>query len=137
MAYIKLDETVITTPVPILKINDTLIFREATLKKMEYDRDLKQVVLLWTIKHYSLLNGGKGDSMGTVTPDDEKRSIADNSTMCDVTNGHPIYPDADGNYDQSITYTGQYDFFTMMGEQMPVLVHSLIRQFGALIDWNK
>ena len=161
MPYIQLSTNEIVIDIPDVIIAQTVIMRTATLFDMDYNTHNKQVVLRWLVKHYAKnADGTKGDYLSFV-PDWAKESIADNTTMCDVTTGQPIYQtydtgevekdesgnpklDEQGNeikimdYDPAINYSGQYDAFFNMAQAQPVLVNPMIIQFGQLVaDWNK
>jgi hypothetical protein len=149
MPYTQLQTHDITIDIPDLIIEETVIKRAASLHSMIYNIATKQLVLQWLVKHYAKnTDGTKGDYLSFIT-DWTKESIADNSSMCDVTNGYPIEKtydtgevDEQGNpimdYDPAITYTGQYDFFFTLAENQPVQVNAMIIQFGQLItNWNK
>lgn len=160
MAYIQLTTHDLIIDIPDIQIGGTVIKRDATLFNMNYHPEKKRVVLQWIVKHYAKNEDGtKGDYLSFIK-DWVKESIADNTSMCDITNGHPIEKtydtgevekdgngnpvlDGDGNeikifdYDPAINYTGQYDFFFNMAESQPVLVNPLILQFGSLIsNWS-
>lgn len=139
MPYVNLPSVEIRITIPDFVIDDTVIKREAYCSKMVYDNDAKSVSVYWVVQHFSVLaDGTKGSYIGNNVPDYIRVNIADNSTMCDVTTGIPVYPDANGDYDPAVDYTGQYDFFNNMGENTPILVNQVIKNFGLLItDWNK
>ena len=144
MAFVQLQTPQVKVNVPAIEIDGTKIFREAYLSGMNYSVDGASLTLLWTVQHFSLLDNGKGTYLSFV-PDYTRKTIADNSTMCDVSNGYPIEKievgqDETGlpimDYDQNISYTGQYDFFCAMAENQDVNVHAMIRQFGNMItEW--
>ena len=161
MPYIQLSTNDIVIDIPDVNIGQTVIKRTATLFDMDYNTHNKQVVLRWLVKHYANnADGTKGDYLPFIQ-DWAKESIADNTTMCDVTNGQPIYKthdtgevekdangnpilDANGNqvpimdYDPAINYSGQYDVFFNMAQAQPVLVNPMIIQFGQLVQsWDK
>lgn len=161
MGFIQLSTHELILDIPDIIIGETTIKRTATCFKMNYVLGGKMVVLTWIVKHYAKNpDGTKGDYLQFIG-DWAKESIADNTSMCDVTNGHPIEKtydtgqvekdangnpilDPDGNeikifdYDPSINYTGQYDFFFNLGESQEVLVNSMILQFGSLVaSWDK
>lgn len=161
MPYIQLSTKDIVIDIPDLMIGQTVIKRTATLFDMDYNTHNKQLVLRWLVKHYAKnADGTKGDYLPFIA-DWAKESIADNTTMCDLTNGQPIYQmfdtgevekDENGNpkideqgneikimdYDPAINYSGQYDVFFNMAQSQPVLVNPMIIQFGQLIEsWVK
>lgn len=161
MAFIQLSTHELIIDIPDIIIAGTVVKREARCFKMSYVMDQKQVVLTWLVRHYAKNEDGtKGDYLSFI-PDWAKESIADNTVMCDVTNGSPIEKtydtgevekDENGNpvlypngneieiydYDPAINYTGQYDFFFNLAENHPVLVNQMILQFGSLVEsWDK
>lgn len=135
MAQITLTTVDIILEIPDLVISDTVIKRKAQLFTMTYNQHAKYLTLNWTIQHYANNAGGYGAYVGDSIPDKTKESIADNSVMVDVTTGTILIPDSSGNYDQSINYAGQYDWFNMIAETQPIKVHDMIRQYGAAADW--
>ena len=142
--FIQLTTPQVTITVPTIEIDGTKIFREAYLSGMNYSIDSASVTLLWTVQHFSFLDGKKGSYLSFVA-DYTKKTVADNSTMCDITNGYPIAKIVIGqdeggvdilDYDPLVNYTGQYDFFCAMAETKDVNVHAMIRQFGNMItEW--
>jgi hypothetical protein len=146
MAYVQLTTPDIEISIPDIEIGQTLIKRKAKLFSLIYNKGSKEVSVAWIVQHYAATAGGFGEYLAFI-PDWSKTSVADNSTMCDVTNGFPIYKieigqDENGNpiydYDPSINYTGQYDFFSHLAETQPVLIHAMIIQFGNnVVTWDK
>lgn len=149
MPYIQLSTNDIVIDIPDVILGQTVIVRTAMLFDMDYNTHNKQLVLRWLVKHYAKnADGTRGDYLPFIS-DWVKESIADNTTMCDVTNGQPIYQtfdtgevDEQGNaimdYDPAINYSGQYDVFFNMAQAQPVLVNPMIVQFGQLIEsWVK
>ena len=144
MAFIQLETPKVKVTVPAIEIDGTKIFREAYLSGMNYSVDGASLTLLWTVQHFSLLDGKKGSYLSFI-PDYTRKTIADNSTMCDVSNGYPIAKIEVGldeaglpimDYNPLVNYTGQYDFFCAMAETKDVNVHAMIRQFGNMItEW--
>lgn len=149
MPYYPLPTHKIIINIPDVVIGDTIIKRTATLFNMNYNVTAEHLALQWVVKHYAKNEDNTlGDYLDFI-PDWTKETLADNTTMCDVTNGHPIEKDYDTgqvdeennpimDYNPAITYTGQYDFFFMMADTMAVNVHPLIINFGNLItNWTK
>jgi hypothetical protein len=146
MAYINLPPVEIEIEIPSIEIDETIIKRKAKLFSLIYNKSSKEVALAWTVKHYAATATGYGAYL-TFIPDWSLTSVADNTTMCDVTNGFPIYKivvgqDENGNdildYDPAINYTGQYDFFSNLAETQPVMIHQMMIQFGnQVISWDK
>ena len=147
MAYIQLSTPEIEIEIPSIEIGSTVIRRKAKLFSLIYNKGSKEVAIAWTVQHYAATTAdGYGEYLAFI-PDWSKTSVADNTTMCDVTNGFPIQmiqlgQDEDGDplygYDPAINYTGQYDFFCHLAETQPVLIHQMIIQFGNnVVSWEK
>jgi hypothetical protein len=146
MAYVQLTTPDIEISIPDIEIGETLIKRKAKLFSLIYNKGSKEVSVAWIVKHFASTADGFGEYLSFI-PDWSKTSVADNTTMCDVTNGFPIYKiivgqDENGNdilnYDPAINYTGQYDFFCHLAETQPVLIHAMIIQFGNNVaSWDK
>ena len=146
MAYVQLPPIEIEISIPDIEIGETVIKRKAKLFSLIYNKGSKELSVAWTVQHYAATAQGFGEYL-TFIPDWSKTSVADNSTMCDVTNGFPIQKieigqDENGNpiydYEPSINYTGQYDFFSYLAETQPVKIHEMIIQFGNKFEtWVK
>jgi len=146
MAYINLPPVEIEIEIPDIVIDETIIKRKAKCFSLVYNRNSQEVALAWTVKHYAATATGYGEYLSFI-PDWGLTSVADNTTMCDVTNGKPIYKivvgqDENGNdimdYDPAINYTGQYDFFSNLAETQPVMIHQMMIQFGNdVVSWDK
>ena len=147
MAYVQLTTPEIEIEIPSIEIGSTVIRRKAKLFSLIYNKGSKEVAIAWTVQHYAATTAdGYGDYLAFI-PDWSKTSVADNSTMCNITNGFPIGmieigQDEDGDsifdYDPEINYTGQYDFFCHLAETQPVLIHAMIIQFGNnVVSWEK
>jgi hypothetical protein len=147
MAYVQLPTPEIEIEIPSMEIGSTVIRRKAKLFSLIYNKGSKEVAIAWTVQHYAATTAdGYGEYLAFI-PDWSKTSVADNTTMCDVTNGFPIQiiqlgQDEDGDplygYDPAINYTGQYDFFCHLAETQPVLIHQMIIQFGNnVVSWEK
>lgn len=146
MAYVNLPPVEIEIEIPSISIEQTLIKRKAKLFSLIYNKNSKEVAVSWTVKHYAATAVGYGEYLSFI-PDWSLTSVADNTTMCNVTNGYPIYKivigqDENGDdildYDPAINYTGQYDFFSNLAETQPVLIHQMIIDFGNQVtSWDK
>jgi len=146
MAYINLPPVEIEIEIPSIVIDETTILRKAKCFSLVYNRNSQEVALAWTVKHYAATATGYGEYLSFI-PDWGLTSVADNTTMCDVTNGKPIYKivvgqDENGNdimdYDPAINFTGQYDFFSNLAETQPVMIHQMMIQFGNdVVSWDK
>jgi hypothetical protein len=74
---------------------------------------------------------------------DENGNLVDTEVEVPVldANGDPVIitvPDETIQVEESIInidYMGQYDWFNMIGETTPVIVHDMIRQYGNQADW--
>lgn len=127
--------------------DNTIIKRTAALFNMNYNQSAKELVLQWEVRHFSNVAGAKGEYMGGtggLIPDWTKETIADNTTMCDTSNGHPLAaaigaPNMDeAGYPVGMNYMGQYDFFYGLAGAQPIIVHPMIIQFGQLVQsWEK
>ena len=145
MPLIPFETPRIVIDIPDLEIDSTVIKRQAEVFTLLYNQNSKEVAVTYTVKHYSDCDGQPGEYMGKTIVDWSKETIADNTTMCNTENGHPIEklpegdPDADENgYPRNLNYMGQYDFFYMLAQTQPVQIHSLIIQFGQLVQsWEK
>jgi hypothetical protein len=146
MAYVQLTPQEIEIAIPDIEIGQTVIKRKAKLFSLIYNKGSKEVSVAWIIQHYAATPEGFGEYLSFI-PDWSKTTVADNTTMCDVTNGFPIQmievgQDENGNpifdYDPAINYTGQYDFFCNLAETQPVLINAMIIQFGQQVaSWEK
>jgi hypothetical protein len=147
MAYVQLTTPEIEIEIPSIEISSTIIRRKAKLFSLIYNKGSKEVSVAWTVKHYAATTSdGYGEYLAFI-PDWSKTSVADNTTMCDVTNGFPIQMIEVGQdevgipimgYDPAINYTGQYDFFSHLAETQPILIHAMIIQFGQNVaSWEK
>lgn len=137
MAYTQLPVHNIEIDIPDLVRDATVIKRKAVFISMVYNASHKFVVVNWRIEHFANNGGEPGEKMPYM-PDRLFESIADNTTMCRLDTGVPIEKNEDGEYDESIAYTGQYDFFSHLAESQPILVNSMIETFGILINnWDK
>lgn len=147
MAYVQLTTPEIEIEIPSIEISSTVIRRKAKLFSLIYNKGSKEVAIAWTVQHYAATTAdGYGEYL-TFIPDWSVTSVADNTTMCDITNGFPIQmivvgQDENGNdildYDPAINYTGQYNFFCHLAETQPVMIHAMIIQFGNNVaSWEK
>jgi hypothetical protein len=146
MGYIPLAPQRIQISIPDFISGETVIKRTATLFTLVYNQAAGALVLTWIVKHFAKNEDNTaGEYLGGTIPDWSKESLADNTSMCDVTNGHPIEKINVGteeepvyDYDPNINYTGQYDFFNQAAEAGPLQVHDMIREFGSLVEsWDK
>ena len=146
MAYVQLPVQEIEIAIPDIEIGQTVIKRKAKLFSLIYNKGSKEVSVAWIVQHYAATAEGFGEYLSFI-PDWSKTSVADNTTMCNVTNGFPIQKIVIGqdennvdilDYDPAINYTGQYDFFSNLAQTQPVMIHEMIMQFGNLVEsWVK
>lgn len=113
--------------IPDLVLGEVTLKRKATLFTMIYNQAVKYLALSWIVS-YPDIDSAKGISSYT------KESVADNSTMVDVTTGAVLTPDEAGNY--AGDYIGQYDWFNLMAETQQLKVHDMIRAYGASATWD-
>lgn len=121
--------------IPDLTINETIIKRKIQLSTMMYNQVSKYLILNWIIKHYSDDKGDYGQYINDVINDKVRETIADNQTIVNTQTGEFIYPNELGEYPEDVYYMGQYDFFNMIAENMPLKVHDMIKQYGQMIQW--
>lgn len=146
-----------TNPVEIvLEISDvqtgsTIVKRKAKLDTLIYNMRTNQVSISWVVTMYARnADGSYGAEMSDLIPPYTKEQIATNEVPVNPQTGFPIDPetikptitqDAGGNnieLPSEIEWVGQYDFFNMMGENSPIRVHDIIRQFGlGTENWDK
>ena len=122
----------IVLEIPDVVINETILKRKASLFTMTYNIGKQYVALAWEISYYATKEDGTYGEPITFIPAYTKESVADNTVKVDST-GQILQPDQDGNYPPGAI--GQFDFFNNMAENMPILVNSVIRQYGAGVKW--
>lgn len=122
--------------IPDVTIDATTFKRKAKLFALIYNMSTKQVSISWVVSHYAKNpDGSYGDSLSQIIPDYSKEQIATNNVPVNPITGHPIDP---ASIDDNTDYIGQYDFFNNMGENVPVKVHDIIKEFGlGLQNWEK
>jgi hypothetical protein len=123
----------IVLDIPDVVIQGTTLKRKASLFTMTYNLGRQYVSLNWEVTYYAAKDDGTyGDAISFI-PKYTKESVADNTTKVDST-GTIVYPDSSGNYPPGVI--GQFDFFNNIAENVPVLVNTLIRQYGeAVKEW--
>lgn len=128
-------------------IGGTILKRKATLHTMIYNQASKALSLSWVVKYFADDSGDYGAAInvpGIATYSQE--SIADNRTVVDVATGTILEPedeilDVDG--ERTGTWPGvddtmgQYDWFYMMAETNPLMVHELISAYGMNANWDE
>jgi len=150
MAKITLPKAKIQIAIPDLILGNSKLKRKATLYSFTYDQLNQNLSLAWKIEFFETLADG---SYGVLI---EKQGInsyvknveANNTIMVEVATGNELYPsevittDAQGVetktmvYDESIAYTGQYDWFNALAEGQPIEIHNMIRLYGSKTNWN-
>lgn len=123
--------------IPDLVISDTIIKRKILLDSMTYNQAAKIVVLDWIVKHYSNNSDKYGEYLGDGIAyrrieDKRRTTTADNSVFVDVQTGEFITEEQKN----SVMWIGQYDFFNMLSEVMPIKIHETIHNYGSKIDWT-
>ena len=142
----------IVLEIPDVTIDATTLKRKAKLFALIYNMHTKQVSISWTVSHYAKNpDGSYGDSLSKIVPDYSKEQIATNDVPVNPITGFPIDPEllnplvltnsetGEQTVIQStVSWIGQYDFFNIMGESEPILIHDVIKQFGmGLQNWEK
>ncbi|MBC7535108.1 MAG: hypothetical protein H7258_05385 [Ferruginibacter sp.] len=137
MALIQIETPQIEIDIPNKTIGGTVLKRKAKLFTMIYNQSVKQLVLSWIVMYYAqAANDTYGDLISEKGISSyTKESIADNGTMVSPT-GEILIPDAEGNYDEAQPRLGQYDFFYSAAQTTPIQVHTMIRNYGLMANWN-
>ena len=121
----------ITLLISNYQVEETIIKRKAVLQTMLYDQMHKELTLVWSVQFYAQnADGSYGESMVLTIPSQTKKSIADNTTYVNPSNGEIIQPS------EGVDYMGQYDYFYMLADTTPLIVNDMIRQYGAAVDWG-
>lgn len=130
-------------------IGGTILKRKATLHTMIYNQATKALSLSWVVKYFANDSEDYGDMIsvpGIVSYSQE--SIADNRTTVNVLTGEILKPEDEiietiegvetrtGTWDGVDNTMGQYDWFYMMAETQPLMVHELISAYGLNADWD-
>lgn len=150
MAKVELQNSKIQIEIPDLVLGGTVLKRKATLFSFTYDQLNKTLSLAWRVDFFEKLTDGTYgniiDKQGIASY--VKNVEANNLIMVDVATGTEIYPveviniAEDGSevktmeYDETITYTGQYDWFNALAETNPIAIHDMIKVYGARTNWN-
>ena len=113
-------------------INNTILHKTATLFTMIYNQGNKSLSLTWTVKHYADSLGKKGKYIGDIAPDYSITSTADNDVKVTFPDGVII------EGEPTVDWVGQYDYFNYAARKAPILVHNMIKQYGAGVsNWKK
>ena len=121
--------------IPDIEVGETTLKRTATYSDLKDSRTLKTLSLIWIVKYYAVDSlGNYAAYMGSIFPDKIKTFTATNNVMVNPSNGQVLTPDKDGNY--SMNYTGQYDFFNSIADNVAIKLSDIIRQYGIAANWN-
>ena len=137
MPYIPYTPVDIVLEIPDIVLANTIIKRKAKMLTLIYNQPYQTVTVAWQVQHYADNNGAYGEYIGAQVPDKLKETIADNTTTVDAATGD-IVTDLSLCCDDlgtCLNCMGQYDWFNMIGETTPVIVHDMIRQYGNQADW--
>lgn len=126
----------IVLQIPDLVVGNTIIKRDAQLISMCYNTSNMTLVLMWNIRHYADSSGTYGRYLDYIIPDRIKKTTADNTVMVNSSTGAFVYKDSSGNYPENILYIGQFNFFQRLAEYQPILVNSMIIQYGQNTSWD-
>ena len=141
----------IVLEIPDVQIGSTTVKRKAKLHALIYNMQSKSVSISWVVTMYAKnQDGSYGDEMSALIPSYTKEQVATNDVPVNPQTGFPIDPQSimpvitpQENGDAIVTpstveWVGQYDFFNAMGENTPIKVHDVIRQFGlGATNWDK
>ena len=143
----------IVLEIPDVVIDATTLKRKAVVHSMIYNLSAKMVSVSWIVKHFAKnADGTYGDDLSAIIPPYTREQIATNQVPVNPVTGFPLDPEyikptivtdpITGEVLEVIPsltpWVGQYDFFNNMGENVPVKVNDVIRQFGqGLQDWSK
>lgn len=132
MAQILYNSEPIVLEIPNKIVDNTIVKRKAILTEMVYNQVHKVLSITWEVEHFSQMpDDTYGTSLkSTLAPSKIKISKADNDRLVNPTTGQKL-TNTDG-----VDYMGEYDWFYMMAETQPLMVHNLIRQYGNEIDWD-
>ena len=123
----------IVLEIPDVVIDGTVLKRKASLFTMTYNLGKLYVSLSWEVSYWATNPDSTYGEQLTFIPKYTKESVADNTTKVDST-GTIVPPNPDGTYPPGVI--GQFDFFNNVAENVPVLVNTLIRQYGeAVKEW--
>ena len=115
--------------------SETILKRTATFSSMTYNQAANTLELIWVVKYYAVDSlGNYAAYMGDTFADKIKVFTATNNVMVNPANGQILTPDINGNY--AIDYMGQYDFYNRVGDNLPIKLNDMIRQFGTTANWN-
>lgn len=146
MAHLTYETPTIEIEISDRIINNTKLKRKARLHTMIYNQINKSLVLSWEVTYFSDANGEYGDIInvsGILKYSQE--SIADNRTIVDVSTGIILNPEDEildedgvktGTWLDIDNTMGQYDWFYMMAETQPLMVHELISAYGINASWD-
>jgi hypothetical protein len=137
MPYIPYTPVDIVLEIPDIVLASTIIKRKAKMLTMIYNQAYLTLTVAWQVQHYADDSGQYGQYIGAQVADKLKETIADNEVIVDAQTGD-ILTDTSVCCDDvtnCLNCMGQYDWFNMIGETTPVIVHELIRKYGEQADW--
>ena len=137
-AYFRIpyEAATITIDIPPIIIDGTILQRKARLFDMDYNQNSQFLALRWRVHFYADSAGTYGKSLEKTSPFYSLENVADNSTFVNPTTGQILVADASGSY--GMNYMGQYDFFNYVAQNQAVVVHDVLRQYGAMVlNWDK
>lgn len=150
MAKVEIPNSKIQIEIPDLVLGESLLKRKATLYSFTYDQLNKTLSLAWRVEFFeTLVDGSYGELIEKQGISSYVKNVeANNSIMVDVVTGVEIYPievitvDAEGvetktmEYDQTIDYAGQYDWFNAYADKQTIDIHGMIKVYGARTNWS-
>ena len=132
---VNITTSAIVLNIPDISVGETTLKRTATYSEMKDSRSLKTLSLVWIVKYYAVDSlDNIGAYMGSIFTDKIKTFTATNNIMVNPSNGQVLTPDANGNY--SMNYTGQYDFFNSISDNISIKLSDVIKQYGQAANWN-
>lgn len=138
--------------IPDVTIDATTFKRKAKVHAMIYNLSAKTVSVSWLVMYFAKnADGTYGDDLSGIIPPYTREQVATNQVPVNPVTGMPLDPEdikptvtinpetGEETVTESLTpWIGQYDFFNNMGENVPVKVNDVIRQFGqGITDWSK
>lgn len=133
---------------PDIVVDSTVLKRKAKLFSLVYNTAEKFVTLSWVVTTYAANDDGSyGNDLSAFIPVYRREQIATNNVPVNPVTGVPISPeliaptitiDPETGEEivtpSNIPWVGQYDFFNNVGENLPIKIHDVIRQFGATLQ---
>jgi hypothetical protein len=114
--------------IPDIVVDTTVLKRKAKLESLVYNMDRKEISISWIIITYSANpDGTYGEDLSAIVPRGTREQFGNNNVLVNPVTGVPVT-------DPNEPSIGQYDFFNNIGENMPIKIHDVIRQFGATLQ---